>query len=985
MADAMRLRNATWLHPIRGIVYFVSHPFLWPLFRSRLLPITLLSGFAYTLLFVFTYLPQVAFLAIFQGNGAWINGAVLVLGEGAAIVALLFEAFFVDETQVDVFDAVLLNEGLESLISRERVLHPDGDNPVKKLGKPTTSAVYAPFSLRQIVEFVILLPLNFVPVAGVPMFLVLTGYRAGPFHHWRYFQLMGFTKEDRKRFVRDRQLKYTAFGTVALVLQLIPFLSMFFLLTSAAGSALWAAEMEKWKQFLENQEGEDAAPEYQDNPCDEGGPPCKSCVALDIPCTYNRPSRRRGPPNRHAESLKKQKIEEDVSQSNLASSTAPKAAAATPPPVLLPTTANAVFAESICPLPTLQLLVDDYFTFIHPLVPVPHEPSFRAAFARREDVTNKRFLALLAAMIGSLVASFPRRPKLHLRTDAERQMYPNSITLVKKCHDVSVQARGVGYLDTSNTTEDAAISYHLSLCSAYVYNVRRCRMYLGECMTILRVYNLYAPCQQVPDPNPTPASPMSTGGPSDQFDEPHATTANLLAQELGRRLFFVCISGFKTLHQLGSTDGRIYVPPETPTDRYPPLPVEIDDEYLFATHMDPQPVGVVPQLTGFNANVRIFQCYNSLAALEIAFGTNEFLGWERQRQLIVESIQEAKKITAELPPELQLTPQVQTLSPSMNLGHNMGENDMEAANRRKIQYEIQKANIYITQLSTRSYLVDKYWTLFEGHKRLEFQQQPMTTSQMPSPDGLTAPPATAPDPRGGTTPDADMHAQMDYIGKMMREERGLVIKDLLCLLKSVQEIHIEPNGASFTNKVRQIASTLLSLPRGPDTTIANTPTNNTTTAGPQPLSTIDAENYLRTFLEILVRLEGVGVTNTINNAATTTTTTTNSTTTTDNIDTNNTPHINTLTNPLDPLSTAASSAAPPPIAPAPTIPTTTTMAASSAAAAAAAAAFPSPDSNFRAMSYGSGSSEEEEGMKQWASFKEFQQKFMEEGGHLYSI
>jgi hypothetical protein len=155
-------------------------------------------------------LPQVAFLAIFQGSGAWVNGAVLVLVVGSAIVALLFEAFFVDETQVDVFDAVLLNEGLEPLISRERVLHPDGDNPVKKLGKPTTSAVYAPFSLRQIVEFVILLPLNFVPVAGVPMFLVLTGYRAGPFHHWRYFQLMDLTKEERKRFVRNRQLKYTA-------------------------------------------------------------------------------------------------------------------------------------------------------------------------------------------------------------------------------------------------------------------------------------------------------------------------------------------------------------------------------------------------------------------------------------------------------------------------------------------------------------------------------------------------------------------------------------------------------------------------------------------------------------------------------------------------------------------------------------------------------------------------------------------------------
>lgn len=111
---------------------------------------------------------------------------------------------------MDVFDAVLVNEGFEDMINKERVIHPDGTTPVQRLGKPTTFAVYAPFSLRQIVEFIVLLPLNLVPVAGVPMFLVLTGYRAGPFHHWRYFQLLDLTKDKRKRFVRNRQLKYTA-------------------------------------------------------------------------------------------------------------------------------------------------------------------------------------------------------------------------------------------------------------------------------------------------------------------------------------------------------------------------------------------------------------------------------------------------------------------------------------------------------------------------------------------------------------------------------------------------------------------------------------------------------------------------------------------------------------------------------------------------------------------------------------------------------
>jgi hypothetical protein len=212
----------------QGIIYFLSHRYLWPLFRARLIPIVLLSAFIYTLLFFFTYLPQVAFLAFFQGASAWVNGAILVLGEGAAIVALLFEAFFVDETQVDAFDAVFLREGsvagTEQLLAQSRRLDPVAPrdetgryvNPVRALGKPTSSAVYAPFSLRQIVEFIVLLPLNFVPIAGPVLFLVLTGYRAGPFHHWRYFHLRDFSKKDRKEFIARRQLRYTGCETHAI-------------------------------------------------------------------------------------------------------------------------------------------------------------------------------------------------------------------------------------------------------------------------------------------------------------------------------------------------------------------------------------------------------------------------------------------------------------------------------------------------------------------------------------------------------------------------------------------------------------------------------------------------------------------------------------------------------------------------------------------------------------------------------------------------
>lgn len=216
-------------------------------------------------MFVWTYLPQVAILAIWHGPAAWFNAAFLVLGEGAAIVAILFEAFFVDETMVDVFDAVLINEGLSDMVGQARTVDPNAPNSVKALGKPVISSVYAPFNLRQILEFIILLPLNLIPIAGVPIFLTLTGYRAGPFQHWRYFRLLGLSKKERQDYIRKRQMKYTWFGAVHLFLQLVPVFSMLFLLTTATGSALWAVQMEKARRSRETEH--EASPEpYEDNP-----------------------------------------------------------------------------------------------------------------------------------------------------------------------------------------------------------------------------------------------------------------------------------------------------------------------------------------------------------------------------------------------------------------------------------------------------------------------------------------------------------------------------------------------------------------------------------------------------------------------------------------------------------------------------------------------------------------------------------------------
>ncbi|KAG5999833.1 hypothetical protein E4U54_001664 [Claviceps lovelessii] len=243
-ANYLRRAGVAASYPIQGIWYFLRNREFWPLFTGRLLPLSLISFLVYLILFTFAFLPQYAFLAIFHGWGAWVNAVVLTLGEGLVIIQGLFEGFFVDECRVDIFDATLIKLGLKNLIAPHRILFDDAPNAVKMLGKPTSPAIYTPWSMIQIVELVVFLPLNLVPFVGTFAFIMITGTRLGKLAHYRWFQLRGLSKAESKQETKLLTWEYIWFGTVAMVLELIPVLSFFFLLTTTAGSAIWAARIE---------------------------------------------------------------------------------------------------------------------------------------------------------------------------------------------------------------------------------------------------------------------------------------------------------------------------------------------------------------------------------------------------------------------------------------------------------------------------------------------------------------------------------------------------------------------------------------------------------------------------------------------------------------------------------------------------------------------------------------------------------------------
>lgn len=182
--------------------------------------------------------------------------------------------------------------------------------------------------------------------------------------------------------------------------------------------------------------------------------------------------------------------------------------------------------------------MNDYFTYIHPLCPFPHEPTFRDAFRRREDCNNGSYLALLAAMIGVLVASFPRKPRLHLKNLGKEQLFPTHLSLVAKCQQVCSFARGPGYLERDDlNVYDAATSYLLGLISGYTYKWRQLRLYFGECLTIIKSLALHRSRESTTQHHSELSSDMSKMI-AQFYESVNVTQTDNITREMGRRIFW---------------------------------------------------------------------------------------------------------------------------------------------------------------------------------------------------------------------------------------------------------------------------------------------------------------------------------------------------------------------------------------------------------------------------------------------------------------
>jgi len=323
----------------------------------------------------------------------------------------------------------------------------------------------------------------------------------------------------------------------------------------------------------------------------------------------------------------------------------------------------------------------------------------------------------------------------------------------------------------------------------------------------------------------------------------------------------------RSLQQNGATFGEATMVPPTPTEQYPEFPAELDDAYVYLTHVGEQPRDVLPLITGFIAGCEIYRSYQDLSTMELAYGSGEVIDWEKQKRVLDKCLKQCKAVLDNLAGELKVWPvggqfgaNSQAYYPPLSddpalqtLASNHFELDNNPEERRKVQYEIQKANIYASHLSTRSYIVEKYFALSEAYNKLKSQE------------GLQDPPGMASaglDMLGGAVKSSSNYDSTD---REMAEEREQIIKDLLIVLGSINQVNMEPNGDSLvsfyfpirpadstaveqlvvltatslqTVKIRQIASTLLDVPKTRKSSLA-----------------LQAEQYLVRFLDILGKLE----------------------------------------------------------------------------------------------------------------------------------
>lgn len=410
--------------------------------------------------------------------------------------------------------------------------------------------------------------------------------------------------------------------------------------------------------------------------------------------------------------------------------------------------------DLLCPRPVFNEIMRVYLNIVYPIIPAVHRPSFVADLNNHRERSDPLWFGLLLALCGIVLGTIPRKfflfQKLAIQATGERMPYQNASEMYERCLELVTLVYNP--MNTSCSYIFWAIPCLLTVADRYVWGESsRSAVFADLSQGALRAMNL--------------GDPVSFEG------------LDCIEKELRKRAY--CFTMCHMIHVKTnlfnfSLMTSNFFGVENISDI---LPSEVDDEYITANEILPQPPGKQSLMTGFIANHKVFCSLDGLG--NDGYGSSvKDMSLNRTEQDIVQKMFSLCDATlADLPPCLQAWKGIMQeedidddwLSRHFEEVPNNNGWYLETDQLLEKQLESQRANIHISALWAQDCLLQRLIKLRKYAGCSDKQSQAV-------------------------------------IGQKQEQ----ICINLLNILGRISLNNLEPNGLSLIAKIRTIAASVLS-------------------------------------------------------------------------------------------------------------------------------------------------------------------------------
>ncbi|KAF5702664.1 hypothetical protein FGLOB1_9478 [Fusarium globosum] len=299
-------------------------------------------------------------------------------------------------------------------------------------------------------------------------------------------------------------------------------------------------------------------------------------------CTFLLPSKARGPKTRR--NLHHNAAQHSVSPENslnldseLVNQLSPFTTESSPS-----TGITAYATDILFPRELVRFILSDYVTYVYPLIPVIHQPTFQLDFDSDRDMHDVDFLALIISLCAVTVSLLPSRFKTY-RNFSSPLPFETRTEMADQCYKLNQSFRDTTYFDTVSHQKWAS-TFLLGVAFHQTVNNNLWRMLEVESMQLLRLLEVQH---------------LSSYSDLDAVEI-----------QLRKKAFWLMFYGY--VHQMYNlrNERLMFLDPATLSDLDIEglMPNAVDDEFISCTGVLPCPEDVSSKslTAGFNIHSRVF-------------------------------------------------------------------------------------------------------------------------------------------------------------------------------------------------------------------------------------------------------------------------------------------------------------------------------------------------------------------------------------------